>query len=271
LRKAGYEVAINDLAAARADPRHPIGLCGYPSVLSKVQLPNPRIFGPGDFGPPNGVEALARDDRYKILTHPSDWFVDLYRPFCGAKLATMFVGIDLAHWRSTRAAAKTCDILIYDKIRWFREQKTPEILERVRRHLDQRGLTHRTLRYGGHKLGQFKRALKDCRAMIFVCEHETQGLAYQEALASDVPVLAWDERRFIDPALAPFASPMLEVSSVPYFDERCGKRFKIADFEAAFDAFWRDRETYEPRAYVAETLSLEIAAAKYVQLYDRLR
>ena len=28
--------------------------------------------------------------------------------------------------------------------------------------------------------------------MIFLCEHETQGIAYQQALSRNVPILAWD-------------------------------------------------------------------------------
>lgn len=275
LRKAGYEVRVNDLAYAIKHPAHPIGVAGYPSILEKLDrlnLPNPRIFGPGDFGPPDGVKGVSEDSRYKILTHPSQWFVDLYRPYCDpAKLAVMFVGIDTARWPSVRGHVKSNDVLIYDKIRWHRDVQVPAVLERVRRRLDQLGLSHTTLRYGAHNVAHFRAGLKASRTMIFLCEHETQGLAYQEALASDVPVLAWDERQFIDPGLAKFASGGLDVSSVPYFDERCGGRFRIDQFEARFDSFWEQRDAFQPRAYVVETLSLETAAAKYMELYDRLR
>jgi hypothetical protein len=234
-------------------------------------LPNPRIFGPGDFGPPSGVEAVAKDERFKILTHPSEWFVELYRPYCGDKLAVMFVGIDTGHWRSARDEPKTTDVVIYDKLRWFREERVPAILERAQRGLDAKGLTHRTLRYGAHNLATFTAALKSARALLFLCEHETQGLAYQEALACDVPVLAWDEGIFVDPALSPFAKTKLDVSAVPYFDQRCGMTFKLDEFERKLDEFWAARDRYAPRVYVAENLSLEIAAAKYMEMYDRLR
>ena len=35
--------------------------------------------------------------------------------------------------------------------------------------------------------------------MIFLVEHETQGIAYQEAMACDVPILAWDQGNWLDP------------------------------------------------------------------------
>jgi hypothetical protein len=272
LRAAGHDVRINDFAFARKHPDHPIGLCGYPSVLEKTDaLANPRIFGPGDFGPPNGVAAIAADDRFKILTHPSSWFVELYRPYCGDKLAVMFVGIDTDRWTSWRDAPKSLDFVIYDKLRWYREERVPAVLERVRRALDQRGLSHETLRYGHHNLARFRAGLKASRAMIFLCEHETQGLAYQEAMAADAPILAWDEGVFVDPALAPFAQTKLDVSAVPYFDARCGMTFKLEAFEEKLDAFQKAREGFAPRAYVGETLSLAIAAEKYMELYDSLR
>ena len=271
LRVAGYEVRVNDFDFARAHPAHPIGLCGYPSVLEKTDaLANPRIFGPGDFGPPNGVAAVAADERFKILTHPSSWFVELYRPYCGDKLAVMFVGIDLHQWRSWRDEPKTLDFVIYDKLRWYRDERVPAILERVQHALDARGLSHETLRYGHHNLAHFRATLKPSRAMIFLCEHETQGLAYQEAMAADVPILAWDEGIFVDPGLAPFAQTKLDVKTAPYFDERCGMTFKLEDFEEKLEAFQRARDGFAPRAYVSEALSLPIAAKTIYGIVRRL-
>jgi hypothetical protein len=270
LRQAKCDVRINDFRAAAARPDYPIGLAGYPSVLGKVRLPNPVIFGPGDFGDPPTSRAVAADDRFRRLIQPCEWFADLYRPFCGDKMMVWFAGVDLHDWPDASNHAKTLDCLIYDKIRWNRDQEVPRVLEPVQRALDQRGLTHGTLRYGAHHLSEFRRELGRARSLIFLCEHETQGLAYQEALAMGVPVLAWDEGDFIDPHLRKFAAPDLAVTSVPYFDERCGGRFKIASLSKELDAFWRDRATFAPRAYVAEHLSMKEAAKRYIDAYQGL-
>ena len=53
LKKLGCDVRVNDFAAATARPHYPIGIAGHPSVLERVQLPNPTIFGPGDPGYPD--------------------------------------------------------------------------------------------------------------------------------------------------------------------------------------------------------------------------
>ncbi len=199
LRTAGCDVRVNDFAAAAARPNHPIGLAGYPSVLDRVRLPNPVIFGPGDFGSPEAARTVATDERFRLLIQPCEWFVDFYRPYCGDKLISWFAGIDLDDWPDASRQDKDVDCLIYDKIRWKRDQLVPAVLHRVERALDLRGLTRQTLRYGAHHQGEFRRALTKARSLIFLCEHETQGLAYQEALATGIPVLAWDEGNLVDP------------------------------------------------------------------------
>lgn len=270
LERAGYDVRVNDFALARKMPDHPIGIAGYPEVLRAVDsLPNPRIFGPGDYGAPDVAADVARDPRMRLLIQPSDWFRDYYRPSCGDKVVTWFAGIDTRRWRDLSGHPKSVDVLIYDKIRWNREARVPDLLDRLTAHLDARGLRWKLLRYGHHHQRAFAAGLAEARALAFLCEHETQGLAYQEALAANVPVFAWDEGVFVDPQLAPAAPLGLAVSSVPYFDARCGRRFTRADMEDAFGAFWSELSGYRPRAYVEDALSMAASARAYVDLYRR--
>ena len=270
LRQAGCDVRVNDFAAAAARPRYPIGLAGYPSVIERVRLPNPVIFGPGDFGSAEASRAVVAEERFRLAIQPCDWYAAYYRPYCGAKLMTWPVGIDLEAWPDAVAEPKSVDCLIYDKIRWHRERLVPEVLNRVQRGLDARGLSWRVLRYGAHRQATFRQTMRKARSLIFLCEHETQGLAYQEAMAAGLPVLAWDEGQLVDPQQRPFAPEGLNVSSVPYFDKRCGCRFKLADFEGTLDQFWRERGTFDPRGYVREHLSMQRAAHDYLAAYASL-
>jgi hypothetical protein len=270
LRQAGCDVRINDFAAAAARPGYPIGMAGYPTVLERVRLANPVIFGPGDFGAPEPARVVAADERFHLLIQPCSWYVDYYRPYCGAKLMSWFAGIDLDDWADVSEEAKTVDCLIYDKIRWERESRIPAVLNRVEHALDARELSHRTLRYGAHRQATFRRELRQARSLIFLCEHETQGLAYQEAMASGLPVLAWDEGELVDPLQRPFADPSLRVSSVPYFDARCGIRFKLNEFEGALDEFRNRVGGFDPRGYVRECLSMAEAASRYLVAYGSI-
>src|SRR5205807_3511959 len=105
---------------------------------------------------------------------------------------------DTEEWKPT-GEPKQFDFLIYDKIRWRVETFNEELLDPIKRLLNKRNLTFRTIRYGEYTPPQFKVALAKSKAMIFLCEHESQGLAYQEALSSGVPILAWDQGWCLDP------------------------------------------------------------------------
>jgi hypothetical protein len=106
--------------------------------------------------------------------------------------------------------------------------------------------------------------------MIFLVEHETQGFAYLQALSSGVPILAWERGGvWMDPAYYPNKVKFGPVTSIPYWDERCGKRFQDAsDFSTKWTEFWSDvlAQKFKPRDYVLENLSLEGCARRYVGL-----
>ena len=180
------------------------------------------------------------------------------------------VGIDTAGCADLSQYPKDVDVVIYDKIRWNREQEVPRVLEPVTDYLRASGKRFEVLRYGEHNYREYSAALRRTRSMIFLCEHETQGLAYQEALSCNVPVLAWDEGILVDPLQRPFAPEGLIVSSVPYFDDRCGRRFKMPEFQNVFDEFWRQLPLYRPREYVIENLGLKLSSDRYLEAYKSL-
>ena len=105
--------------------------------------------------------------------------------------------------------------------------------------------------------------------MAFLCEHETQGLAYQEAMSSGVPIFAWDEGILVDPHQKKLMASNTKVSSVPYFDERCGMTFKVGEIDEKFDLFWSKREYFLPRGYVMENLNFKAGATRYLSLLER--
>lgn len=269
LRHIGCEVRLNDFTFAQKHPDYPICMAGYPSIFDHVQLPNPVLFGPGGYGMPEDSAKFKDDLQFVRLMQPSDWFADLYKPYCGDKVWAWYAGIDTDAIEDFSAQEKQYDCLIYDKIRWHRDTRVPSVLDKITAHLDGQGRSYKVIRYRTHTHPFYLQSLRESKTMIFVCEHETQGLAYQEALAAGLPVLAWDEGEIVDPEFKPYHLDGMEVSSVPYFDERCGERFKIDKFETVFDQFWDKRDTYQPRAYVKECLSMEVAAKRYLDEYSK--
>jgi hypothetical protein len=267
LEDAGCDVRINDFKLANRYPDYPVGLCGYPSVLDKVKLKNPAIFGPGDYGFPDEVAKLDHDHDIRRYIQPCAWAASLYDGACGDKMMVWPVGIDIEACPDFSGQRKDIDVLIYDKIRWDRETEVPRVLDPIVDRLRKSGKRVEILRYGNHYYRQYVDALRRSRALIFLCEHETQGIAYQEALACNVPVLAWDEGVLVDPHQRTFAAADVIVSSVPYVDQRCGERFLLKDFGNVFEKFWSRLPSYAPRSYIASELSLQRSAEKYLEAY----
>jgi glycosyltransferase involved in cell wall biosynthesis len=103
--------------------------------------------------------------------------------------------------------------------------------------------------------------------MLFLCENETQGIAYNEAMSMGLPILAWNPGRWLDPNRHAHGRSDCPASSVPYWDQRCGEQFAQAgEFADALDLFVERLRggRYAPRDYMLENLTLDRCARKYI-------
>jgi glycosyltransferase involved in cell wall biosynthesis len=271
LEREGWFVRANDYAAARRHPHYPVGLVGFPELIDKWKLPNPAILGPSLYDHPMQAPRLMDDSRFKSYLVVAWWMYDMFRPIYGAACVQWYAGMDIEKWTDTAATTKDIDFLIYDKIRWNHDGLATELLEPIQNKLRDRGFRTETIRYRFYDHITYRRLLERSRAMVFLCEHETQGMAYQEAMASNVPILAWDNGYWLDPMWKQFSSTMIPASSVPLFSSDCGERFvDLAGFEPALDRFLDRLPRLNPRKYVLENLSMKRSAQIYSDLYFAL-
>jgi glycosyltransferase involved in cell wall biosynthesis len=202
---------------------------------------------------------------------PGPWMKEMWRPYWDDPVAVWPVGIDTERWRPADPAAKSIDVLLYDKVMWERDRCQAALIEPIRQTLREAGRSVREICYGSYREEEFRTALAQCRTMIFLCEHETQGIAYQQALSCGVPILAWDRGGYwLDPGYFPDKISFAPVSSVPYWDERCGLKFAaFHSFAEAWGRFWETARAggFGPRDYILENLTLEKAAEDYVRHY----
>jgi len=242
--------------------------------LEGYDQPNPIVAGIGLMTHPSEWPTLCDDYPVAAYLQHSEWTNELYKPYFGERCRVWPVGIDTEAWRPEPAAPKTGDCLVYDKIMWNRDVMAPQLLDPIRAELRRRGLRFSELRYGRYDEKTYRAALREASFMIFLCEHESQGLAYQECLASDVPILAWDQGRCLDPNRFAWGQPEIPATSVPYFDESCGRRFRdIGEFPERLDEFLdlAKHGALAPRQYVLENLTLEKCAANFVDILDEAR
>lgn len=170
---------------------------------------------------------------------------------------------------------KNIDILLYDKVRWEHDKYESDLINPIKLHLQKLELKVESIRYGFYREEHFQSLLSRSKAMIFLCEHETQGIAYQQALSCGIPILAWDRGGFWqDPSYFPDKVKFAAVSSVPYWDKRCGIKFEdIHDFPAKLWEFLDKltREEFSPRDYILDNLTLEKCAQSYLQILEELQ
>jgi hypothetical protein len=204
----------------------------------------------------------------KYLQH-SDWANNIYKPYFGDKCKIWPVGIETKKWKPDLKIEKKYDILIYNKIRWEHKTKEKDLLTPIRNFFKYKKVNFREIKYGEYLPADFKMNLIYTKAMVFLCEHESQGIAYQEALSMNVPIFAWDQGSLIDPNYKIWGDENTQTTSVPYFDDRCGMKFKdFSEFETNFDSFISKvkNKAFAPREYVMENLTLEICAQKFVDI-----
>jgi glycosyltransferase involved in cell wall biosynthesis len=270
LRKLGVPFRVNDHRHARRNPSELVCIVGKPFLLDKHEWKNPILFGASVFSHPCDDPRLLERLPVRRILVPGPWIEAMFREHYPADKVFMWpAGIDTEKWKPA-PQAKDLDFLVYFKLRWDKPRLEAEFLAPLLAELDRRGLTHHVIRYGQHRAPDFLAGLHRARAMIFLCEHETQGLAYQEALATGVPLLSWRGTDvWVDPEYHPERVTYGPVSATPYWDDRCGVQFPgVAGFPAALDEFLARLPEFRPREFILDGLTLEQSARMYLEHHD---
>lgn len=270
LDRLGVSYRLNDYRGLRRTPGAVAHVVGKPHVIEHIPHGHPIVYGPGIAAHPYENDFWSRPD-FALIIASCDWFKAMYkrdlpRPI---PVAVWPAGIETDLWTppDNRPSGK---VLVYDKIRWRRDEYEPQLLQPVIDRLRAEGREVVHLRYGHYEEEHFQRLLKEVSAMVFLCEHETQGFAYLQTLSSGVPIFAWDRGGYWqDPSMYPHRVIFEPVTSVPYFDERCGQRFAdTEEFHAGIRGFLAkvDAGVYRPRDYVTENFDLAAQAKRYIEL-----
>jgi hypothetical protein len=271
LDRLGIQYRLNDYRGLRRSPGAWAHVVGKPHVVEKIPAGHPIVYGPGVGSHPFENDFWDRTD-IRLLLLSCDWFKamhdrDLPRP---VRTAVWPAGVDTDLWRPPTVAPPNNRVLVYDKIRWRRDEYESTLLTPIFATLRAAGLDARHVRYGQYREDDYRTLLTQVKAMVFLCEHETQGFAYLQALACGVPILAWDRGGdWQDPEYYPDRVKFSPVTSVPYFDSSCGERFVApSDFENAFSRFWPNvlAGRYCPREFVTQRFDLSRQAQAYLSL-----
>ncbi|WP_088242269.1 glycosyltransferase [Calothrix rhizosoleniae] len=275
LERLGISYRVNDYRYIQKHPEEVACIIGKPHVLDKIPWENSILFGASVFSHPCDAPNLFECLPVKKVLVPGKWMKKMWEPYYGNNILAWPVGIDTDTWAPIPLINKDIDILLYDKVRWEHERYEYDLIAPIQSYLYRHGLKVEIIRYGFYQEEEFHSLLARSKAMIFLCEHETQGIAYQQALSCGVPILAWDRGGYWqDPTYFPHRVKFAPVSSVPYWDNRCGVKFKnISEFPVKLDEFLEklNNQEFVPREYILENLSLERCAQHYLEILEEVQ
>jgi hypothetical protein len=270
LQRAGIAFRFNSYRHADRHADEPIGVLGKTMLLDRWHPRNPAVFGPCMLDHPKDSPDLLEKYNGKYYLVPSPWVRDMFARYFGDRVMVWRIGIDLDVWPDFAAEHKSIDFLIYEKFLWKRSENLRGILEPILEWLHARNLSTSVLHCGSYTHSEYRNLLRRSKRMIFLCEHETQGQAYQQALACNVPLLAWDQGFWLDPKAAEYERREVPASSVPYFSRACGVTFRDIDEFPARAAEFLETD-FAPRAFVEAHLNLIDSARQYCDIVRRAK
>lgn len=275
LDKLKIPYRFNDYRYAKKHPDELIGIIGKPHLIFERRFKNPILFGASVFSHASeSPDLLLKYSNIKEVLVPGEWMRRMFEPYYGTSVKAWPVGIDTDKWNPEIKVNPQYDFLIYNKIRWGKAHFKKQLVEPIENALKRSNLTFTSIVYGEYKHEDLLDKVAKSKAVIFLCEHETQGLAYQQILATNTPILAYDQQIFwLDPHYYPEKVKFGPVSSVPYWNKSCGVKFKnIEEFDSKLLTFTKmfNSKKFAPEKYILENLTLEKCAQEYYQIYTSL-
>lgn len=273
LDRLGVRYRVNDYHYMRANREELACLIGKPHVLSSFHAETPLLFGTSIYNHPIDDEDLPRRHNIRQVLVPSAWVQRMFSEVWPGLVSVWPVGIDTDLWRPSPSTSKDIDVVVYDKIIHRRLKTEETMVALLFEELRRRGLTVERMHYGSYFEWQLHALSRRAHSMVYFSRHETQGIAAEQMLAAGVPILAWDPGgNWQDLEYVQRGVRFGPVTSVPYWDDRCGAKFtSTADMAPAFDKFWAGvrQGAFAPRDMIMDMdLTLEGRAQAYVRLAD---
>jgi hypothetical protein len=262
-----------NLPFKKIHPAEPVVVLGAGKyALQGYTQPNPIIAGIGLMTHPNEWPNLFEEYPVAKYLQHSEWTNNIYARYFGQNKCYLWpAGIDTDYWLAGVKIFKKTDVLIYNKIMWDKPETDISLRSPILQELDRLGLSYKEIVYGKYIEAEYIDLLNQCKAMIFLCEHESQGFACCEALAMNVPVLAWDQGFWLDANRFKWNDPVVPATSIPFFDDRCGMAFKnLTEFNDILPIFWNKVKggSFKPREYILENLTLKKSAERMLAIIN---
>ena len=269
LDKLGYPYVVNKrLDACKRLYIHDdrTAFLNIPKIDQNVKI----ITGPNIFNLPMDIPNNIDISR-TVYIQPSEWAKELFLDcdFNKCKLDFWPVGIDTDEFKPLNLKKEF--ILIYFKIRdkESEEKLLEKELKQIENVLKNKKLDYRIIKYSSYKEEDFKNLLNKSRYIIWLGMLETQGIAFEEALATNIPVLVCDFNSHFT-CIKNRQDKYYKVTNAPYFSDASGLKIKnLSELERAINFMENNLSGFNPRKYILKNLSLEKQAKELILLYQK--
>ena len=223
------------------------------------------VYGPQFFVFPDNMSHPIHKHTYDpdrfFFNILSDWVKKVYihkAPRLSLRFITCPLGLDLDNIQEVPPLLERQKVMIYFK------HRHPSALDAVRQFLEAKGQEYVVISYGSYNDADFKAKLKESRFVIWVGSHESQGFAFQETQASNIPILLWDVHSMRDEYNGswPYGQSSgqpdeLAATTATCWSDDCGIKFyRGEDLASTYDEMCLKLETFRPRAFITDKLSL---------------
>jgi len=205
--------------------------------------------------------AIVLNQEYKKIIVPSEWIKNKYKKWISEdKIEIWSVGIDTDFFSDKSKKDKEFDCLIYFKRRDESELKFIECF------LKEKKQTYKIIRYGNYNELDFIDTISKSKYGIVIDSCESQGIAIQEMMSCNLPLLVWDVKFWNDRG----EENKFEATSIPLFNEQCGLFFyEKEELKNKWNDFMLNLNFYNPRNYILENLTLEKKTKELIKIFNK--
>ncbi len=216
------------------------------------------VVGPNIVNSPQDQGAILESEAIDKILVPSVWvknfFENLSKKLLG-RVEVWAAGVeDLGSMGD-----KNGPIIIYHKT------GNTEFIKPVTDLLNKQKIKFELLEYGKFTHIKYFTILSIARAMIYLSDSESQGLALNEAWMANIPTLVYDRGFFKNADLFWKA----EKISAPYMSSECGLFFHdLEELNSTLTKFLQSLESFNPRQYSLSNFTDKLCANKLLKILD---
>ena len=242
-------------------PAYPINTSKYPNKKF--------VFGPHfSLFPDNRLYKINNVNKNSVYIQPSLWPITFWQhyPYFNAfqksnisvPFKPFFLPVNTEKFKPIKE--KREKVFIY-----FKRRKQEELYFIVS-FLQNKNIEYKIFDYvQRYNEDDYIKYLQESKYGIWLGAHESQGFALQEALSCNVPLLIWNVTSMTQEEGTNYQN--IPATTIPYWDQRCGEYFyKQEEFETKYNEFINKLDTYKPRDFVLENLSVEKCAKNFHKL-----